>query len=199
MKAEIPLGYLKAARLFTSKKDVRFCLEGVALKNGYVVGTTGACLGAIRCHALDGLPEIIIPNQPLDFFLKKAASYRSIELPVLVEWDDKRKGTLSIGSDVEHFVGIDGTYPDFLRVIPSHTAPTGHPQFNWDLFQPFQKAAVALGTKTTADIKALLIPGGDDATARVVLAGYPEFSGAISPLRSNTYAAAIAKATGGAK
>lgn len=193
MKVEIPLNYLKAARLFTAKEDVRFYLKGVALKDGHVAGATGAYVGAIRCPALDGLPEIIIPNQPLDFFLKKAAGYRSIiELPVTVEWDDERKGTLSIGSDVEHFAGIDGTFPDFKRVIPSHTAPTGHPQFNWDLFQPFQKAAVALGTKATDAAKALLIPGGDNSTARVVLVGHPEFSGAIVPLHPNTYAASLA-------
>lgn len=191
MKVEIPLNYLKAVRLFAPKKDVRYYLNGVALKYGYVVATNGSYVGAIRCPALDGVPEIIIPNQALDFFFKKTTGYRTVEAPVAVEWNDERKGTLSLGSDIEHFAGIDGNFPDFLRVIPTHTTPSGHPQFNWDLFQPFQKAAVALGIKAAADIKALLIPCGDSATARVVIAGFPEFRGALAPLRPNTYADAL--------
>lgn len=192
MKVEIPLKYLKAARLFTAKEDVRFYLKGVALKDGHIAGTNGHYVGAVRCSALDAAPEIIIPNQPLDFFFKKAAGYRSIELPVTIEWGEDRKGTLSIGSDVEHFEGIGGRFPDFLRVVPSNTTPTGHPQFDWDLFQPFQKAAVALGAKATTAVKALLIPNGNESTARVVLADYPEFLGAIAPLRPEKYTAALA-------
>lgn len=191
MQVEIQLNHLKAARCFSAKKDLRCYLEGVALKNGYLVGTTGSIIGAIRCSALDNLTEIIIPNQALDFFFKKASGYRTPEASVSVEWDGDRKGTLRIGSDVEHFVGLDGVFPDFLRIVPTHDTPRGFPQFDWDLMQPFQKAAAALGVSARAAVKALLIPNGEEGTARVVIPDHPDFIGGISPLRPSFYANAL--------
>lgn len=190
MKVEIPLKYLKAARLFTADKDVRFCLKGVALKKGYVAATNGVYVGAIRCSAVGDVSEIVIPNESLDFLFKKAAKVNSADL-VTVEWGPDRKGVLQIGSYIENFNGLDGVFPEFLRAIPKNNTATGHPQFDWDNFKPFQKAAVILGTKTDSPGKALLIPNGDGDTARVILANHPEFLGAISPLRPSSYAAAL--------
>lgn len=192
----IPLRYLLAVRLFAAKSDTRFYLQGVAVKDGHVVGTDGTYVGAIRCDAIGlELPEIIIPTDAIDFYGKKAK--RSTVKDVTITWEEgTRNGTLTNGTAVETFTGIEGAYPPFQRILQSHTRPSGHPQFQAPLLVQFEKAATELGTKGVH--KAYVIPNGDSATARVILPGHPEFHGAVSPLRYDEIAAALNELEAGA-
>lgn len=184
----IPLRYLLAARLFAAKFDVRFYLNGVAIKDGYIVGTNGTIIGAIRYDTIEpNFPEIIIPNDSIDIYAKKA---KRGPQEVTITWDDGiYRGTLTNGAAVEQFIGIDGTYPQFQKVLPKHTRPSGHPQFQATLLLQFEKAAAELGAKGIK--RAYVIPDGNEGNARVILPGHPEFHGAISPLSYSDVEAAI--------
>lgn len=182
-----PLRYLRAARLFAAKEDIRHYLKGVAISRGHIVGCNGFYVGAIRCGAADGVPEVILPNEAVDFYLKKIRGWPGED--VTVQWGADRKGRITNHAVEERFDAIDGRFPQFESVLCRHTAPSGNPQFQWSFLTVFEKAAEALGVPKKDEHKAYLLPNGDDATARVIIPGFPEFEGAVSPLRPNTLSA----------
>jgi len=177
-----PLRYLQAARLIAPKKDIRQYLMGVAVSQGHVVGCDGHMVGAIRCEAADGLPEVITPNDQIDFYLKKIKGWAGED--VTIEWGEDRKGRITNGIIEEQFVAYDGRYPDFQRVLVHHTKPAGNPQFQWHKLVTFEKVAEALGVGRRDEHKAYLLPDGNENAARVIIPDHPEFQGAIMPLRS---------------
>ena len=177
----IPLRYLQAARLIAPKKDIRRYLTGVAISQGHVVGCDGHAVGAIRCEAADGLPEVIIPNDQIDFYLKKIKGWTGED--VTIEWGEDRKGRITNYAIEEQFVAYDGRYPDFQRVLAHHTKPAGNPQFQWHKLVTFEKVAEALGVNRRTEHKAYLLPDGPWNAARVIIPDHPEFHGAVMPLR----------------
>lgn len=185
----IPLRYLQAARLIASKKDIRHYLMGVAISQGHVVGCDGTMVGAIRCEAADGLPEVIIPNDQIDFYLKKAKGY--VIEDVLIEWGEDRRGRMTNNATEEQFTAIDGRFPDFQRVLVHHTTATGNPQFQWHKLVTFEKVAEALGVGKKVEHKAYLLPDGNNNAARIIIPDHPEFQGAIVPFRPNALGASI--------
>lgn len=183
-RINVPLCYLQAVRLFTAKKDVRYYLQGVAIKDGYLMGSNGSYIGAMFANGIDRtLPEIIIPNEAIDFYVKKAG--RSTVKDVEIQWDDERNVVMGNGMHVEHCKGIDGKFPDLMRAVPTHVvAPGETTQFPWYQLALFEKAAEVLGQSKTLLHKAYLLPDGPDRAGRVVLPSYPDFIGAIMPLKS---------------
>jgi hypothetical protein len=176
----IPLRYLLAARVFTPKNDTRPQLNGVAIDEEYVFGTDGTVLGAIRLHLVDPtVPGVIIPNDAIDYFAKKAKA--SSLKDVTIQWGEDQ-GVLTNGVATENFKPVEGKPVPFKRVIPGNSKPEGHIQFQAELLLKFEKAATLLGAKKGFN-HAFVLPNGDGQPARVVLPGYPEFTGVLCPLR----------------
>lgn len=191
----IPLCYLQAARLFAPKKpDARFYMNSVCLKDGMVMASDGVYLAAIKTYHDQPLPELLIPLDAIDFYVKKAG--RSTVKDVTIRWGEDAKGELTNGNAVEQFKAVEGRFPDLMRVVPALAAPDGHPQFQATLLLQFEKAAEILGTKKGELLKALVIANGDEGTARIVLPGHPQFIGAVSPLRSEEVKEALAEVMG---
>lgn len=184
----IPLMYLQAARLFTAKKDIRPALHGVVIRDGYIAGTQGHYVGAIRWADLEGVDEVIVPNDAIDFYLKKVKAFKINT--VTIRWERAEgkpaTGELTNGPVVEQFRPIDARFPPFERLLCTHTEPTGHPQFQWSYLVLFEKAAATLGR--TGDAKILVIPNGDNGSARVKVLGFPDFEGVVLPVRPTEYA-----------
>lgn len=176
----IPLRYLLAARVFTPKNDTRPQLNGVAIDEEYVFGTDGTVLGAIRLHLVDPtVPGVIIPNDAIDYFAKKAKA--SSLKDVTIQWGEDQ-GVLTNGVATEHFKPVEGKPVPFKRVLPGNSKPEGHIQFQAELLMKFEKAATLLGAKKGVN-HVLVLPNGDGQPARVVLPGSPEFTGVLRPLR----------------
>lgn len=184
----IPSKYLAAIRVLTAKEDVRSYLKGVAISKGHIVGTTGIYLGAIdltgAVPGVEKLPEVIIPNDAIDFFIKKIGRANLAKKNVTIMWEENGPLTLHSNGVIENSTPIgDVRYPDFFKVLPTHTYPTGTPQFQWHFLSLFEKVAELLGVNKKEELKVVLIPNGNDVTARVLIPILPEFNGAIAPIR----------------
>jgi len=188
--------WLFAARQFSAKKDLRSFLNGVAISRGHIVGTNGHVIGAIRYARLDGLPELIIPNESIDFFQKaikaNKAAPRDTEITISWEHSEDRGACNCVMSSkgLQHdFRPLDGIYPDFTKVLlPNHTMPYGNPQFNPDYLVTFKKAAELLYPSADKyDIgSAHILCRGDNDGARVLTPGFPQFEGVIMPVKAAT-------------
>lgn len=189
----IPLCYLQAVRLFAPKKpDVRSYMNSVCLKDGMVMASDGHKIGAIKTHSDQELPELLIPLDAIDFFVKKAG--RSTAKDVTICWNEDGAGELTNGNAVEQFKAIEGLFPDLMRTVPPMPSkPTGHPQFQWSYLVLYEKAAEVLGTGKGEALKALVVPTGDSGTARVVLPEHPQFIGAVAPLDGKWVKEALAE------
>lgn len=185
-----PARYLKAVRQLSAKNDARQYLNGVGIRDGYIAGTNGHALAVIELGEdieQQELPQLVIPTEPIDYLLKKARNLVD-SLPVEITWDAESPrsqawGEMKIGQAVEHFQLVDGVFPDVLRALAKHSNVVPHSAFNWQLMIAFEKAAKALGLSKNFACKAELEPNGINA-ARVSIPCYPEFKGAIMPVRS---------------
>lgn len=121
---------LMAAFQFAADKDIRFYLNGVqveaTVKETRIVGTDGHTLGAVR-HMREGRD---VQRNELDgeryvsFILPRAAiaamklTKTELHLLTLTIELDGRQGTLCAGGSRFMFETVDGTYPNYHRVIP---------------------------------------------------------------------------------
>lgn len=119
MKLQIPAKALRAAVHCSSKKDVRYYLNGVLLDvtgptEGYVAATDGAVLfaGHVRLEYLEepqSKPyQIIIPIEVCEKLTKRVDWYVLESLP---------DGRYTIDGKI--FTAIDGKFPEYWRVIPT--------------------------------------------------------------------------------
>jgi hypothetical protein len=115
MKIEIPTRALRAAVIAAPKQDVRNYLTGVFVEirpeQTIVVGTNGHWLFAARhCHEdCQGSEDLIIPRDTVETALK--GNKDETLLLARLDGDEWRLGALI-------FKPIDGTYPDWRRVVP---------------------------------------------------------------------------------
>jgi len=191
-KVTVYASWLFAPRQFAAKKDLRHYLNGVAISKGHIVGTDGGALGAIRHEWLDGLPELIIPNEVIDNVQKLLKANKSLYhgTEITISWEKPEKGNVcdcvmeSKGFRQE-FKSLDGTYPDFTKVlVTNHTTPYGNPQFNPAYLVAFNKAAGLLQIGSSV-WRAYIVPRGDQEGARVLVPEFPRFDGVIMPLKSD--------------
>lgn len=145
MKFELPLSTLRAARLCTATKDVRYYLCGihVDLARGKVEATTGylALILAGPRDAAGG--QCIIPNVAIDALFKAIGKRASGTVTVTV---DTGKVTLEYGHATASAAAIDGTFPDCARVVPERVS--GEPaQYNADYLVTLSEAICAYRDK----------------------------------------------------
>ena len=123
---QIELKKLKAANLFASKEETRYYLNGVLFeienKQGHVVATDGHRLIKIplqeRGHKIKGDDQkVIIPREMID----KIKLVRGVEMCDLLF---SSTGAIEIEYDGTTYKcqAVDGTFPDYKRVIPDQDA-----------------------------------------------------------------------------
>lgn len=134
MNFEIPkLSWLKAVMLAAAKKDVRYYLNGVMVRNGELAATNGHMALLIKSESIKSDGEYIIDNDTLKMIV---TAHKGIKGDNRVEVVDSITTT---GSSKIHITPVDGKFPDVNRVIPQETSgEIAH--FNYEYLLACQKA-----------------------------------------------------------
>lgn len=151
----IPKNVLKAVSLFAAKKDARYYLNGVCIKQykdySVLVATCGSMLMAYRLDQVsDKELTQIIPIESIKSALSwKAGKRLSDEITI----DLEQSAILNADqSSVIKYQAIDATYPDFTQVIPK-TLSGEHACFNADLISVCVEAVNLLDTRPIGSFK----------------------------------------------
>jgi hypothetical protein len=121
----LPAEFVDCARLAASDDRLRYYLNGVFVDaRGRVAATNGHILFAgtapdamqLAGYVLDGqtVPGIIIPKGAIDTVAKGKGSEYTVK-----QLDNAGTWTLGRGANITVFTPIDGTFPDYERVLPS--------------------------------------------------------------------------------
>ena len=134
MNFEIPkLAWLKAVMLAAAKKDVRYYLNGVMVRNGELAATNGHMALIIKSEKIKSDGEYIIDNDTLKMLV---TSHKGIKGDSRVEVVDSVAIT---GNNKISITPVDGKFPDINRVIPQE--PSGEiAHFNYEYLLACQKA-----------------------------------------------------------
>jgi DNA polymerase III sliding clamp (beta) subunit (PCNA family) len=173
-----------------SKEKARYYLCGVYFDEGKLVATDGHRLSIIKPLYFDGeIKSFILPDKTVKKIIATKPEYRGI--PIHVSFDDnKNTATVFHKKDEDEievisifpYVPIDGTFPDYKRVIPDLGAAKELSACN----------GVAVNPKYIASFKtlgeSLTIYAGEKSYDPVVITGgfISEFKalGVLMPLRS---------------
>ena len=134
MNFEIPkLAWLKAVSLAAAKKDVRYYLNGVMVRNGEIAATNGHMVLMVKSESIKSDGEYIIDNATLKMFL---TDHKGIKGDTRIEVVDSVAIT---GKSKISITPVDGKFPDVNRVIPQE--PSGEiAHFNAEYLLACQKA-----------------------------------------------------------
>ena len=134
MNFEIPkLAWLKAVSLAAGKKDVRYYLNGVMVRNGEMAATNCQMVLLIKSESIKSDGEYIIDNDTLEMIV---TAHKGIKGDNRVEVIDSMTTT---GSSKISITPVDGKFPDINRVIPQETSgEIAH--FNYEYLLNCQKA-----------------------------------------------------------
>ena len=116
MKFEIHTATLRAAVEFAAKKDIRYYLVGVYVTKGRVVATDGHVMGVFRVPG--AAEDVILPLALVQQVLKAAKKAGLVEVEIL-----EGRASMTVGGATFSGALIDGTFPDYRRVIPA-TVPS---------------------------------------------------------------------------
>lgn len=130
-----------AALCATSKEETRYYLKGVFLDaRGFIAATNGHMLFAAHCRdavkLIDcvpsyttpghGTPGVIVPDTAITQAIKAAG--RSKGLTIEFSRDTLGQWWITYGNARVNFTPVDGTFPDWQRIIPCapETLTAGH-------------------------------------------------------------------------
>lgn len=167
ISVSVPVGHIEAALQAVSKEQLRYHLTGVFLDaRGYIASTNGHILFAARCDdarklascpspAPGGLSGVIVPA---DALLQAGKAARKTKLARhRIERDERGQWWILLGVARIAFTPIDGSFPDWARVVP--TAPETRTAAH---FQPQYIAALGNMAKALRD-------GAKDAASQFTL------------------------------
>ena len=121
---------LKAANPFISKEETRYYLNGAYISKGLIVTTDGYRMAVIKPNALpecwaDDAPEFILPAETIKKILQVKPITKHIPLFVAFDTESRVASVFHMDEDDNRetlaaftYTPIDGTFPDFRRVIP---------------------------------------------------------------------------------
>jgi DNA polymerase-3 subunit beta len=183
MRINIKRDYLRAARVLAANQDIRYYLNGVHViaSSGEtrLVATDGSLAGCLSypCeNQVEGVITLTIPRAKVELVTAKDPNLLYVHDNGTGDW------SLCIGNDAYPFTPVEGTFPDYLRVIPSSVS--GEPgDYSADLIARFKKVAVLLGQKNESPI---IYQNGPKAPGVVGIRVEPLFIGVISPYNHNT-------------
>lgn len=183
VELKLNLRYLSALTRFATKNDIRYFLEGVAIRieagKKIVAATDGHRLGILELPVVEGEPEnldLIIPRHVLKM-ADKAAPYRRHDELERLEICEGRCTLFWSKTDGITFAPIDAKFPRIEAVMPPET--TGEAaSFNLLYLGDFSKFGEAcLGHPVFPDIQSNGLRA-----ALVKIIGFPEFTGVVMPM-----------------
>ena len=117
MNFDIPkLAWLKAVMMAAAKKDVRYYLNGVMVRNGELAATNGHMALMVKSESIKSDGEYIIDNDTLKMIV---TVHKGIKGDNRVEVID---GMTATGNSKISITPVDGKFPDINRVIPQETS-----------------------------------------------------------------------------
>lgn len=147
----ISIKYNTLAALLTHAaiKDIRYYLRGVYFNptRGHAAATDGHRLAMVDGLQTDGAGEAFI--LPCDAVKTVLDSYKAMKkYNPLIELDETGgKVSVKVPSGALTFDKLDGTFPDYLRVIPqSFSSESTNGTFNYDYLTRQMKPCVCLQT-----------------------------------------------------
>ncbi|CAB5238216.1 DNA polymerase III, beta chain, central [uncultured Caudovirales phage] len=138
MQTTIEIKTIKALLHFAAKKDIRYYLQGVHIEQGptgtYAVTTNGYFIAVARIDTQAQTPaSVIVVSDHLASVIKGVKGMIQIDV-------EGAKVTIKTGAIERTVQAVDGSYPDWRRVI--HVPQTGEQAyFNPDYLATVQKAA----------------------------------------------------------
>lgn len=179
---ELNIKLLKAAALATSKEETRYYLKGVAVqadaKGVFLVATDGhralVFRQAAECYGGEPI-NIIIPNNIISGIkLNKHVDLAELTQDSPTHWRLEYCGTSVV------FSPIDGTFPDWRRIVPKET--NGElAQFNPSYVGDMGKVAKALGQSDAA----VAIAHNGESPALITFGDDVDGFGVLMPTRAN--------------
>lgn len=183
---QIKYNVLKAAAILSSKKDVRYYLQGVLIQatpnETRAVATDGHLLGAIQdlsaANDTAGMIELIVPRDVID---RLKAPARSADIWVRLERLDDQQWRMTHGTTSQLFEAVDGRFPDYSRVIPTEASGEAA-QIDPGLIGRMHSAICTAAGSKRAHME-LRLNGTGPAMAHMAATEPLNFVGVIMPLR----------------
>ena len=173
LRISIPTNFLDAAMFAVSKAKTRYYLCGVFIDpRGYIVSTNGRVLFAARvpdARQIEG-QGIIVPSEAIAQ-VRKAAG-RKAPPGVEVRRDDQGLWWLEQGAARVNFTPVDGTYPDWVRVVPRVPETIVAAHFDPLYFSAIGNMAKAIGGKKDSATSFTLHQNGENPA----LVTFPDYS-----------------------
>lgn len=174
---------LRAAHICACDDGHRYYISGVYIDpQGYVVSTDGHRLFCARFDLMAGPDGTRLKDQPIGFggFIIP----RDILKRVLT---GNKQRVIELTSDVidgQRYMPIDGTFPDWRRVVPGDELSGVTAQFNPDYVADMGKIGKLLTGAGKGTLRATIHHNGD-APAGVTFGDYTDAFGVLMPIRAN--------------
>ena len=205
----LPADDIRAAWPTVSTEQTRYYLQGVYVERGEsgevtLVSTDGHALikidGAPMFHLgtecttqeCSGRTGMILKLDPTEKAFKAKATgdlwvYGDIKTGILqfldVTGDLPAEGGAYERLGVCEFERIDGTFPDWTRVMPPENETCGAPAFNPDVLAKFTKARAVYKARRRVGAMRLTTSGETGAPIKVEIADCPRFTGVLMPMK----------------
>lgn len=182
--------YLAAASLFAATDPSRYYLCGVCIERNpeggiFLIATDGHRMAVFLDRDGKADADYIVPVSKQLFAATKSRP-KGISLRLEVEGDVLRvfQGEDEIPEFMQYFAPIDGTFPDWRRVVPKVEKPKGSDGFNARILAEISKMlGVARWRQQTNPIR--LRSDGDGPT--LVTTEWDDWFGVIMPMRVQAY------------
>lgn len=169
---------LKALSYFAAVKDVRNYLNGiffdVASTTPVAVATNGHTLAACKLTGGQSNASVIVPIQSVSAILKGIGKRDKNNSVTIIRHEGE--WSINFGAAKIGFSPVEGTFPDYNRVIPKDYAEEIAAQYNPEYLMNAQKAAAELECPYS------LLQQGDN--AGICSFGAPNFIAVIMPWRT---------------
>lgn len=182
MKFQMDFNILKGLNVLSGKKDIRYYLNGIGIEitsNGaYFVATDGHKLGIYHDHKITSSDKIsyIVPN---DLIMQVS---KQVKAPIsLIDIELSKTIEITYLNNTFKALSIDGTYPDFRKVIPENLSHEIG-QFNPDYLSEFKKCASIMQGKKEVEISI----GHNGNSGSIISIDDSNFLGVIMPYKTNT-------------
>jgi DNA polymerase-3 subunit beta len=191
---DIDIRALKTAAIAVGAEQTRYYLNGVCIQHTAAgplfVATDGARLIAARHDWADGAPDAFAPViVPLDLIkrvkiARKAGNVATLTLDYGAD-AEQRTPRVTIAYDGSSVTAnaIDGTFPDWRRVIPRAPASGVTAQYNPDYLAGFSDAIKILEGGKTSNLPVVAHNGDSPALVDLATSGRVQAFGVLMPFR----------------
>lgn len=153
----VDLNIFRALKFLTSKDSSRYMIQGIVIQGiqGKLIAgaTNGVQVGIFVVEGNGGIKipdfKIAISADTISQIRYKPSKRTGPWTTMTVDLKENIRGTVSFrtgnGTVIEH--GLEGTYPDLIRVLPTGPVIPVHWGFDLDLLNLFSSVAKAMGQK----------------------------------------------------